>query len=822
MDPYLFSLNFNHLEVFLLSIIPALINVGIFIYAVLFLSQNKTNKAFFLFVLCLGIAQIVDGFMRMSVSQQTAMMWCRMSSSPFVFAVSFGLLFTLRFTSWDKKIKDSLVIVLLFLPPILLQLLMFAQLDKYVVIKSDRWNWIANPVSTITTDLIYLWLTLIGLLIFTFLWLYFFNSKTSIQKKQQTLLLAIGFTIPFFGGVTTEVVFPFVFHFDSIPLSTPLITAFSIASLIAIKQYNMLDYSPKHQGGNIIENMNEGIFIVDNDCRIMFANKIFCEMVQYKVEEIEGKVMHSFFVNEEEPKNGIEIVNEECKNKKIGSKEIQLITKRGENMWVLIIRSPYRDTNGNVIGSILMLSDITERKKAKVNLLESEERLRNFIQNSLLSIYFFDVKTKKIIYANPAFYALTGYLPEELESLTIYDFVNHSTENIDTFVNQTIQLKQHEVGEREWKRKDGKVIQVYVNASFIINSSNSEIIYISGQDITQSKQAEAKLLTSDNILKETRKISKIGSYVLDISNGKWKGCEEMERIFGLSASDEHSIEDWLSIIHPENKKLMIDYFEHEVIGNKVRFDKKYKIINQTTGEEHWVNGIGELELDDSGTPIKMMGTIQDITERKKLEEEMIDSENKFKSVIQSAKDSIILANETGVIIFWNYCAEKMFGYKEKEVLGKPLSFIMPERYRNSHVQRFKEHVSSNEDKVMNNTIELNGLRKNGNEFPIELSLSYWVSQKRKFYCGIIRDNTERKKAEEKQSEYIKKLSEIAFMQSHHVRAPIASILGLLDLVNFEKPEDPKNIEVFYQLKRTSLMCDNVIKEIISKSGELEK
>ena len=817
----MFSLNFNHWGVFLLSIIPALINLGIFAYAVFFLTQNKVNKAFFLFVLLLGIAQTVNGLMRMSNSAETAMIWCRMSTAPFVFAISFGLLFTLRFTGWNKRIGDSKLFVLLFLPPMLLEFLMIARLDKYTIVKSDRWNWIANPESTPVTNSIFLWMSGIGLIMLALLWLYYFKERTSDRKKMQALLLAVGFAIPFVGGVTTELIFPLIFHIDGIPLATPLITTFSIASLIAIAKYNMLDYSPKHQWNNIVENMNEGILIVNNDCCIMFANKLFCDLTENEVKDIEGKEVNSFFVKEKEQEKLIKAEHEKCQNKKLSQKEMQLITKSGGTKWVLIVRSPYLDANGNIIGSILLFTDIEERKKTKNDLLQSEERLRNFIHDSLLSIYFFNVDTKKIIYANLAFFKLTGYLPEELESITIYDFVNYSKENIDSFVNQTIQLKQHEVGEREWKGKDGKVIQVYVNASFII-SNNSEIIYISAQDITKNKLAEQKLLKSENLLKETRKISKIGSYILDISKGKWTGCEEMERIFGLSSSNEHSIEEWLSLIHPENKKLMADYLEREVIGNKVRFNKEYKIINQITRKEFWINGIGELELDNNNIPIKMMGTIQDITERKKIEEKMIDTENKFESVIQSAKDSIILANEAGTIIFWNHCSEKMFGYKEKEVLGKPLTFIMPERYRDSHVQRFKQHVASNKDQVKNNMIELNGLKKNGKEFPIELSLSYWISKKRKFYCGIIRDITERKEAEEKQSEYIKKLSEIAFMQSHHVRAPIASILGLLDIINFEKPEDPKNIEIFYHLKKTSLMCDNVIKEIISKSSEIEK
>lgn len=692
MGQDLFSLNFNHWGVFLLSIIPALINFGIFFYAVFFLPQNKVNKAFFLFVLLLGIGQTVDGLMRMSISAETALLWCRMSTAPFLFAISFGLLFTLRFTGWNKKLGDSKILVLLFLPPMLFEFLMIARLDKYTIVKSELWNWIANPESTPATNTIFLWMSGIGLIILSLLWLYYFKERGSNRKKIQSLFLAIGFSIPFLGGVTTELVFPLIFHLNGIPLVTPLITTFSMASLIAITKYNMLDYSPKHQWNNIVENMNEGILIINNNCRIMFANKLFCDLTENEAKDIEGKEVHSFFMYGKEQEKLIKAGHEECHDTKTIHKEIGLITKSGREKCVLIVRSPYLDSKRNIMGSILIITDITERKKAEEQLYQSEERLSNFIQDSLLSIYFFNPKTKKIMYANPAFLKLTGYLREELGSITLYDFINHPKEDIDLYVEQTAHEKQHEVGEREWKRKDGKIIQVYINASYI-SINNSEIIYITAQDISKRKEAEKELLKSEVFLKETQKISKIGSYVLDIANGKWKGSEELERIFGLSSYDEHSIENWVSIIHPEHKKMMTDYFEKEVIGKKARFDKEYKIINRQTNEEFWVNGIGELELDFNNVPIKMMGTIQDITERKE--------------------------------------------------------------------------------------------------------------------------------AEERQKIYIKQLSEIAFMQSHHVRAPIASILGLLELVNFEMPSDPKNIEVFNHLKRTSLMCDNVIKAIIDKTGEIE-
>ena len=91
---------------------------------------------------------------------------------------------------------------------------MIARLDKYTIVKSEQWNWIANPESTPVTNSIFLWMSGIGLLMLVLLWLYYFKERAQIEKKIQALLVAVGFSIPFVGGLTTELIFPLIFHID--------------------------------------------------------------------------------------------------------------------------------------------------------------------------------------------------------------------------------------------------------------------------------------------------------------------------------------------------------------------------------------------------------------------------------------------------------------------------------------------------------------------------------------------------------------------------------------------------------------------------------
>lgn len=137
-----------------------------------------------------------------------------------------------------------------------------------------------------------------------------------------------------------------------------------------------------------------------------------------------------------------------------------------------------------------------------------------------------------------------------------------------------------------------------------------------------------------------------------------------------------------------------------------------------------------------------------VVERIRVQEALRASELKFRSVVESANDGIILAHGAGTIIAWNKSARAIFGYDEEAVLGQPLTLLMSERYRDEHRQGLERFRATAQPRVIGRTVELHGRRKNGSEFPLELSLSAWNAGERTFYGGIIRDITERKRVEE--------------------------------------------------------------------------
>jgi PAS domain S-box-containing protein len=139
---------------------------------------------------------------------------------------------------------------------------------------------------------------------------------------------------------------------------------------------------------------------------------------------------------------------------------------------------------------------------------------------------------------------------------------------------------------------------------------------------------------------------------------------------------------------------------------------------------------------------------QDVTEPKEVEAALRESEARFRAVADSAIDAIISADRQGNIVFCNASAQRMWGYSEDEMLGKPLPFLMPEEYRDAHRQAMQRLHATGEPRLIGKLVEIAGLRKDGSWFPLELSLATWETGGEVFYSAIMRDISERKRTEE--------------------------------------------------------------------------
>lgn len=213
------------------------------------------------------------------------------------------------------------------------------------------------------------------------------------------------------------------------------------------------------------------------------------------------------------------------------------------------------------------------------------------------------------------------------------------------------------------------------------------------RDQSEERDAKKSLEEKEFWLSESQRIGNIGSYDLNIQTGVWSSSGVLDEIFGIEEESEKTIFSWNALIHPDHKEEMLDYFINYVVKGKNRFNKEYKIIRVKDGATRWVWGHGELNYDNSGNPIRMFGTIQDVTERKEAELAYMQSEEQFRKIFEAASVGIVQAlPDEGRIIRCNDKFCEIIGYERNELINIPFSELTYHEDRKADWENFSKAV----------------------------------------------------------------------------------------------------------------------------------
>ena len=272
-----------------------------------------------------------------------------------------------------------------------------------------------------------------------------------------------------------------------------------------------------------------------------------------------------------------------------------------------------------------MLPEPISRKDRQVladdALQVNEERFRLLVERNLAGIVLcellYDVDGNpvdhRLIMANQACQAQTG--------LRVEDQIGRRSEELAFSWPEAWKSELYQValtGEPlNYERYNESLGRWYEVSAFSPMKGQFALLFL---DISQRKAAEAATRESERFLKQAQKAGRIGTYDWRIQEDRWFGSDQLDELFGIDAAYPRTLEGWVAIVAPAWRERMAAYVRH-IIAEDLPFDLDYQILRPRDGQLRWVHGQGELERDDQGQPLRLIGVIQDISEKKQAQAE---------------------------------------------------------------------------------------------------------------------------------------------------------------------------------------------------------
>ncbi|MFN8597350.1 MAG: PAS domain S-box protein, partial [Anaerolineae bacterium] len=423
----------------------------------------------------------------------------------------------------------------------------------------------------------------------------------------------------------------------------------------------------------LVETTSDWIWEINEKGVYTYSSPKVKDILGYEPSEVVGQTPFDFMPSDESTRIAA-IFNRVIDQRLpvIGLENINL-HKDGRQIALETNAMPILNSSGRLIGYRGIDRDVTERKQAEEALRRSEMQLRLITDNMIDVVSLTDAQFN-LIYVSPSMERIFGYSPQNSIGQSITKWVH--PDDLPTLIQASTEARQVQASSLRLvyrcRHADGRYI--WTESAFRLlydEQGKSTGAIFSSRDITERKRAEDALQETQFFLNRSQQVARIGSYKLDVTSGAWISSPSLDDILGITSDFPKTVAGWVSLIWQDDRDMMQDHLLRHVLTNHQRFEKEYRIIRPSNGQMCWVFGLGELEFDASGQPIRMIGTIQDINERKLAE-----------AALQQA--ALIVENSPVMLFRWR--AAKgwpvvlvsqnvvQFGYTPEELLNGAVAF----------------------------------------------------------------------------------------------------------------------------------------------------
>ncbi|AWB67210.1 GGDEF domain-containing protein [Saccharobesus litoralis] len=284
-------------------------------------------------------------------------------------------------------------------------------------------------------------------------------------------------------------------------------------------------------------------------------------------------------------------------------------------------------------------------------------------------------------------------------------------------------------------------------SSFKFSLLCNQIFALANAYITHNNQKnQMDLLHQNELLNEIEQLASVGGWEYNLADQSMIWTDETYRIYGLEIGSPITAD--IGIQHyPNDAGLIIGQCFQQAIEQHIPYDEELRFID-AQGRKKWIRTTGKVRKHQ-GVVTHIYGAFEDITREKALISHEQDTSAYLATIINNLNDAVITVNDHGTILSANRSVEKIFLSKEVELVGKNVSVLMPQPYANMHQKYVTSYLNTGKAKIIGVGRELPAIRANGNEFPMELSLSEVIQNNQRVFIGIIKDISERKEAQDK-------------------------------------------------------------------------
>ena len=561
---------------------------------------------------------------------------------------------------------------------------------------------------------------------------------------------------------------------------------------------------------------------------IEYANRSVEAIFGYKPEECINQTTQIFYPSEDEYSNfGDKLRDAIGRNRNVLIVE-QLLKRKNGDVFPAETTFTFYKEKGIVNRVMVIVRDITQRKQADEELRRERDKAQKYLDVAGVMLVLIGTD-QKVDLINRRGCQILGYKREEdvlgrnwFDNFLPKRVRGEVKEIFDKLVAEEVELVEHY--ENPVLTRDGRERTIaWHNTVLRDESGKITALLSSGEDITERKQTDDNLRRALDVARQRQiEISALleGSRAV-LAHRHFP--EAARHIFTACKNLVGATAGYIALLSKDEAENEIAFLDSGGLACNVdpslpmplrgmrakTFKDGRAIYNNEFASSKWAKYLppGHVTLENAlfaplnieGKTVGLLGLgnkPNDFTENdahmatafgelaavalynSRILESLESSEERFRSVVETAKDAIVNVDEDGRIVSWNRGAEKMFGYGTEEIIGQPATLIVPQRSHQEHLAGFNSFrpVVADSTPVPSEGI---GLHKDGSEFPLELSLASWKTKEGNFFTAIMRDITERKKLDQLKDE-------LSGLVSHELRTPLTVIIGAVNTVLSEE------------------------------------